>query len=327
MRFVAQAALGIIALVVLALVRNHATGRAADTRELGRALVKELQAGNASAVYARFNVDMVKVANRDQIAYLLKSTLEQAPIGERESESVTGPEYRAVHKYGGRKLEVWAAFDAAGKVGGLLLKPVGVGPDPKAGYKTKATLRLPFDGEWWVFWGGDKLEQNYHVAHPGQRHAYDIVVRRNGSSHRGSGSKNEDYYAFGQPILSPADGTVVTSLDGIADNKPGVMNTTQIYGNHVVIDLGNGEFAVLCHFKKGSLRVKPGDRVKSGQPLGLCGNSGNSSEPHLHFHLQDRKELGGGAIGLPAPFTSYLADGKKVKLGVPVRGQSVRNAP
>jgi murein DD-endopeptidase MepM/ murein hydrolase activator NlpD len=103
------------------------------------------------------------------------------------------------------------------------------------------------------------------------------------------------------------------------------MNSRQIYGNHVVIDFSNGEFGVMCHFKKGSIRVKAGDLVKSHQILGLCGNSGNSSEPHLHIHLQDGKTLG-SATGLPALFSNYMADGKMVQLGVPVRGQSISTA-
>jgi murein DD-endopeptidase MepM/ murein hydrolase activator NlpD len=151
------------------------------------------------------------------------------------------------------------------------------------------------------------------------------VIRRNGSTHKGDGKRNEDYFCFDEPLLAPADGAIVESVDGIPDNVPGVMNARQIYGNHVVIDFGNGEYGVMCHFKNGSVRVKVGDRVKSGQIVGLCGNSGNSSEPHLHFHLQDGKKLG-AAIGLPAPFSGYMADGKMLRLGVPVRGQLITTA-
>lgn len=297
-----------------------------------RAIAELCTAGDAKAVAARFDDAMTKAISTAQLQQVFDGLRATAPFGKRlsETEKKQGdvPVYEAVYAWGDGKIAIDVVMDPSGKVSGLFLKPVktpSLGADPKAGYKLKATLRLPFNGEWFIFWGGDTKEQNYHVAYRDQRHASDIVVHRGGVSHKGTGSNNEDYYAFGQPVLASADATVVETLDGIPDNKPGVMNTKQIYGNHVVLDLGNSEYAVICHFKNGSLRVKPGDRVKSGQVIGLCGNSGNSSEPHVHFHLQDGKTLG-IATGLPAPFTNYIADGKKVSLGVPVRGQVVKNA-
>jgi murein DD-endopeptidase MepM/ murein hydrolase activator NlpD len=103
--------------------------------------------------------------------------------------------------------------------------------------------------------------------------------------------------------------------------KPGAGNPA---GNHVVLDHGNGEFSLLAHLQKGSLRVKAGDTVKAGQPLGLCGNSGNTSEPHLHIHLQTGPEFPGATEGLPMAFTDFLADGKPVARGELVKGMRVR---
>ena len=110
--------------------------------------------------------------------------------------------------------------------------------------------------------------------------------------------------------------------NGVADNVPGVMNAQVPMGNHVILDHGNGEFSFLCHFRQGTVLVKPGDTVKAGDVLGRAGNSGNSSEPHLHYHLQDSGEFGKGR-GLPAPFTGYRADGKPVDRGEPVKGQTI----
>jgi murein DD-endopeptidase MepM/ murein hydrolase activator NlpD len=305
----------------------------AKPSEDARAIADLCAAGNAKAVYAHFDAAMAKAISTAQLQQAFDGLRATAPFGKRlsETEKKQGsvPVYEAVYAWGDGQIAIDVVMDPSGKVSGLFLKPVktpSLGADPKAGYKLKATLRLPFNEEWFIFWGGDTKEQNYHVAYRDQRHASDIVIHRSGVSHKGAGSTNEDYYAFGQPVLAPADAIIVESLDGIPDNKPGVMNTKQIYGNHVVLDLGNSEYAVICHFKKGSLRVKPGDHIKSGQVIALCGNSGNSSEPHIHFHLQDGKTLG-IATGLPAPFSNYLVDGKKVSLGVPVRGQIVRNAP
>ena len=85
-------------------------------------------------------------------------------------------------------------------------------------------------------------------------------------------------------------------------------------GNHVVLDLGNGEYALLAHLQRGSVRVEAGDRVRAGDVLGLTGNSGNSSEPHLHFHVQDRPGLFGGrarAAGRRSSATAPTAAGSR----------------
>ena len=76
----------------------------------------------------------------------------------------------------------------------------------------------------------------------------------------------------------------------------------------------------MCH---GSVRVKVGQRVSAGQILGRTGNSGNSSEPHLHFHVQDLPDLFGDAKGLPVRFADYIADGRRVSSGSPVQGQFI----
>lgn len=81
-------------------------------------------------------------------------------------------------------------------------------------------------------------------------------------------------------------------VNDVQDNKPvGTENTEQIAGNHVIIDHGNGEFSYYAHLQKGSVSVKAGDVVKAGDTLGKCGNSGNSSEPHLHFEVANSAEL------------------------------------
>ncbi len=191
----------------------------------------------------------------------------------------------------------------------------------------RTPFRLPFEGEWTVVWGGRTVEQNYHAANATQRFAMDLLVTKDGRSHAGEGKALTDYHAWGQRILSPADGTVVAASDGAEDippgppSKPGSGNPA---GNHVVIDHGNGEFSLLAHLQKGSVKVKAGETVKAGQLLGLCGNSGNTSEPHLHIHLQDRAEFPGAAEGLPMAFTAFVADGKAVAKGELVKGMKVR---
>ena len=304
--------------------------------EMGRSYTAKFYAGESDFLWSRFSPEMQKVlgsaANFSAFRQSADGQLgkEIAIVSESVEPYPGGQVYKRVarfEKFGGEILVQWS-LDAAGTITGFFIKPAGgmahEAPSKYLDYQTKARLRLPFNGEWFVFWGGRTVAQNYHAAVADQRFAYDILMMKNGVSHTGEGKKNEDYYCFGQPILAPAAGKVIEAIDGIEDNVPGEMNPKQLAGNHLIIDFGNGEYALLAHFRKGSLKVKAGDAVKSGQPLGLTGNSGNSSEPHLHFHLQDGPVFG-QAEGLPAFITNYLADGKPVARGEPVKGQVIRN--
>ena len=94
-------------------------------------------------------------------------------------------------------------------------------------------------------------------------------------------------------------------------------------GNHVVLDLGSGEYALLAHLRRGSVRVRPGQRVRRGETLGRCGNSGNSSEPHLHFHVQDRPSSSARHGGCRSPSAATWPTVRVVG-GTPVQGQFLR---
>jgi len=215
------------------------------------------------------------------------------------------------------------SFDERGRIGGFEIRPEPQpAPSPYLEYQTKAPLRLPFDGEWFVFWGGHSIEQNYHAAVSDQRFAYDFVVLQDGRSFNGDGTREADYFCWGKPVLSPAKAKVVVVERLLADNPPGIVDAANPAGNHVILDLGEGEYALFAHLKANSVTVEKGDVVETGQRIGSCGNSGNTSEPHLHFHLQDEPEYGKGS-GLPAYFHDYAADGELVERGQPVQGQVV----
>ncbi len=138
-----------------------------------------------------------------------------------------------------------------------------------------------------------------------QRFAIDyVMVDTAGRTFTGDRLKNESYYAEGVDALAVADGIVVVTKDSIPENIPGAnsravpITLETIGGNHVILDLGQGRYAFYAHLQPGSLRVKLGDRVRRGQVLGLVGNSGNSTEPHLHFHISDSPSPL-GSEGLP----------------------------
>lgn len=188
-------------------------------------------------------------------------------------------------------------------------------------------MSLPFGtpegAAWLVSWGGDNFARNYHTRDTAQSYAYDFKLVRDGWSFQGPRDRNASYYCWGQPVYAPAPGRIRAAVDGVADNETvGAVNNAEPLGNHVVIEHGPGLFSVSAHLRSGSVAVRAGDTVEQGAALGACGNSGNSTEPHVHFHLQTEPEYGAGE-SLPAPFSSYLADGERIARGAPLRGQLI----
>jgi peptidase M23-like protein len=194
------------------------------------------------------------------------------------------------------------------------------------GYKDVTKLKLPFSGEWFVEQGGRSAFLNGYFLNDDQRFSIDFVLVKNGRVFSGDGSDNSQYYCFGQPVLAPADGQAVMVEDGFQDNPPGHPTRDSPKGNMVLIAHGNSEFTLMDHLKQNSVRVKKGDKVKQGDVVGECGNSGPSSVPHIHFMLQDS---GGLPLpdSLPTQFVEYYADGKLAASGEPERGQTVSNTP
>jgi hypothetical protein len=191
-------------------------------------------------------------------------------------------------------------------------------------------VRLPADVPLRVAWGGDNLATNYHTAYPDQRWAYDLTVD---PSFIGS-PRLEDYGCWNVPVVAPAGGRVVKAHDGEPDETPGkISNNFEVSGNHVVIELPTGTYLHIAHLQRGSVSVREGDRVEEGQVVGRCGNSGNTSEPHIHLHHQSQHpDFGGGILieGLPLYFRDHdgapmpeggfrMVDGRAVPNGAVVR--------
>src|SRR5262249_18526151 len=159
------------------------------------------------------------------------------------------------------------------------------------GRRTRAAgLELGFPlrgGTFQVGQGGASLAVNYHFSHPSQRYALD-VVRLNGAGVRARCLYPRDlerYASWGAEVVSPCDGVVTAAVDGFPDLPPPERDPKHRAGNHVVIECGDATI-YLVHLMRGSLIVRAGDRVRPGQSLGRVGNSGNTTEPHLHIHAE-----------------------------------------
>lgn len=216
------------------------------------------------------------------------------------------------------------SLDNNGKINGLFVKPFKEDNLPKL-ERNETKLILPFNGEWTVFWGGDTKELNYHIESEAQKNAFDIVITdKNGKTFKTDGKTNEDYYAFGKELIAPCDAEVVLVVDGIKDNTPGELNPIYIPGNTVILKTENNEFLFFAHFKQNSIVVKQGQKVKQGELLGLCGNSGNSSEAHLHFHIQNVEDMN-KATGAKCYFDEIIVDGELKKDYSPIKKEKIKN--
>lgn len=204
-------------------------------------------------------------------------------------------------------------------------------PASIASTRPSATVRLPANVPLRVVWGGDRVAVNYHAMTPDQRWAYDLVAE----PYFTGSSKLTDYGAYGIPVVAPATAEVAAAHDGEPDMTPGVVsnNLQAPAGNFVALRLATGTYLLIAHLKPGSLRVKKGERVTEGQELGRCGNSGNTSEPHIHLHHQRQDPSVfpiGFAEGLPLYFRDHdgppmpeggarMDSGKPVAIGAVVR--------
>jgi murein DD-endopeptidase MepM/ murein hydrolase activator NlpD len=227
----------------------------------------------------------------------------------------------------------------------------GYRPDPD---RSPVELRLPFEGRWLTVRTPAERVPSHGTHLGGQTFALDFVgvgPDRRTASRRDwrtwvATERADRFVGFGRPVLAPARGRVVAVQDGEPDHaarrSPLVLvpygatqgarlrqGITAVTGNHVVLALEDQSgFVLLAHLRRGSLAVSPGTRLEVGDPVGACGNSGNSTQPHLHVQAMDSATLI-GARGLPVVFLDYqvLPSGRtgprSVSRGVPGRHEVV----
>jgi murein DD-endopeptidase MepM/ murein hydrolase activator NlpD len=150
-------------------------------------------------------------------------------------------------------------------------------------------LSAPFRGRWICTQGVDGKH-----THRGQwRYAADFeVAGEDGEVFSGRGKTLADYHCYRLPVLAPADGTVVKVVDDVIDNPIGEVNLDDNWGNLVMLIHGAGVYSKVCHLSPRTLKVQEGQIVRRGDVLGLCGNSGRSAVPHLHYQIQPTGRVG-----------------------------------
>jgi urea transporter/murein DD-endopeptidase MepM/ murein hydrolase activator NlpD len=171
------------------------------------------------------------------------------------------------------------------------------------------SVGLPVIGEWMV----SQAYDGEHTHKGEWRQALDLIMIGNtGKQFRGEGLIAREYYCYEKPVVAPADGIVADLTDGIPDNAIGDNNVQRNWGNTVVIKHVEHLYSQVSHLKPGSIKVKIGESVKQGDIIGLCGNSGRSPYPHLHFQLQITPHI--GSKTLHYPLSNYLVEreGKRV---------------
>jgi hypothetical protein len=198
------------------------------------------------------------------------------------------------------------------------------GPAATIGTQPAIVIAPPLRGAGWVAVNGCCDAMTSHrgaimaingVALVPERFAIDwIQIDAAGRAFTGASTDLTGYPGFGEPIHAVADGTVVNLYNDAAEQVPGEpkgVTPASIGGNMLVIDIGGGNFAFYAHLQPGSLKVKLGDRVRTGQVIAKLGNTGNTTAPHLHFHVMDGPSpLAGNS--LPYVFTSFTGTGRAI---------------
>jgi hypothetical protein len=300
-----------------------------------RQLFGYFESGQAASLYAAFSDQMKKQGSSAQFATISKKLgtewgRETKMLGENFAPDMLAANtiYSRFSQFAKAKDPIFTVI-AITQQGQVQLFQFHPSP-PATGnrfvdYKDTTKLRLPFEGDWFVYEGGRDIYENSNAYRDAERYALVFTVLKDGRPFSGDGSKNEQYYCYGQPVMSPADGTVALVNNTFADNVPGRVEEIMPSGNRVLISHGNKEYSLFMHLKQNSIKVKTGQKVKAGDPVGECGNSGNSPAPHFEYRFQNSN---GRPLPqtLPAQFIDYVADGAPVTIGEPLRGQYVHNA-
>lgn len=298
----------------------------ANDKKVSAEFEQKFNSGDFNGIFDLFSEEMKTTLPKSETNEFLTGFQQQAGnIKTREFKKYvkgTFASYKTTFKNGIFSLNI--STNNKSKINGFFIEPFKEDNLPKI-ERNSTKLIIPFTDKWTVIWGGDTAELNYHVESRAQKNAFDFVITENGKSYKTDGKNNKDYYAFGKELIAPCDGEIVLVVDGVEDNVPGELNPLYVPGNTVILKTENNEYLFFAHFKQNSIKVTLGQKVNKGQVLGLCGNSGNSSEPHLHFHIQNVKDMN-IATGVKCYFDNIIVDGEIKNDYSPIKGEKIQSA-
>jgi len=297
----------------------------------GEAAVELFSSGDVEGLYDEFHESVQALISLEEMLDLYDQIIGVAPLGDRvDYRSLAAGQlvyYAATYEWNTLVLSFMFGFHADGSILALSIgQATDPLPDPNPAYDSAVQFQIPLPCLTYVVWGGRDELHNYHTYYAPNAYAYDFLVWKDGATCDNPCATNEDYYIFGLPILAPADGVVVDALNDRPDMTPGEMDPSIPEGNHVTLEVAEGEYVIMGHMQEGSVAVEVGDPVTAGQQLGRVGNSGNTTEAHLHIHLQDQAAYGPQAESMPMDFHDLDINGEYVARGMPVGGEFVSAA-
>ncbi len=169
------------------------------------------------------------------------------------------------------------------------------------------TLNPPFQESWYVVQGGNSPLINHHHFAGSQKYALDLMIAEDGILPLKYVRELAQYQSFDRDLFSPVDGTVVEVRNDLPDFSIGEFDRQNIAGNHLVIQTEENLYILLAHLKKESIVVAVGDSVKVGDEIGKCGNSGNTSQPHLHLQAMTQPNFM-SSESKPVPISFQIDD-------------------
>ena len=286
---------------------------------------EQYNGGNYDAIYELYDVGMKKAFTQMETRNFFGENVNSLTGGIRSTQFVGLRDGAHVYRveFDRSMADMVISLNAKSQISGLFISPPKPLGTPIIERNTTPMI-LPFEEEWFVYWGGTTEAQNYHVREMSQQYAYDMLMVKDGASFEGDPRNNESYYAFGKDIFAPCNARVVQVIDGIPDNIPGEMNPQDLTGNTIILQTDLGEYILFAHLQEGSVLVEEGQDVVQGEIMAKCGNSGNSTEPHLHLSLQNTEEMQ-EAIGGKLYFERLLVNGELRVDYLPVKEEFIRN--
>jgi len=293
----------------------------AATFALGDSVMDLFHAGDIDAIWTMCSPDVQALVSKADLESIYDQVFETAPVDQligRRSMGVGRGMYDAsTWDWQGIVLAITWGFDAEGQLSALSINQASDLPEPYPDYDSSVEFAFPLGCLVYTAWGGRDELHNYHTYYAPNAYAYDFIMWQQGGTCAEPCEANEDYWIFGQPLYAPAAGTVAEAEDGNPDMPPGEKDPPALEGNHVTIEVAPGEYLLMAHMQNGSVLVATGDTVERGQHIGNVGNSGNTTESHLHIHLQDQVVYGAQAESMPQDFYGIMVDGEDVARGMP----------